>query len=123
MPAKKSEEIFCVDVHRILHKLQANSVSWDNKSVGILKLADSLSLGLDSVALVDDSATECAEVAASVPEVAVVQLPRNPSCFKDFLEVISSFPPSPPTHLALFTLACTGRAQFYICKLSCAASA
>ena len=64
-----------------------HAVSWGPKSEALRAMAASLCLGADSFVLVDDSAAECAEVAANCPEVGVVQLPRNnPELYQHVLE-------------------------------------
>ena len=64
-----------------LEHVVAHQVSWGAKSKGLGAMAESLCLGIDTFALVDDSPTECAEVSANAPEVAVVQLPREPALY------------------------------------------
>lgn len=54
---------------------------WEPKSRQLLSLARRLRLGLDAMVLVDDNPAECAEVAAALPEVAVVHLSGGPSTF------------------------------------------
>ena len=47
-------------------------IGWQPKSEGIRRLRDSLNIGLDTFAFVDDQAFERAEVAAALPEVLTV---------------------------------------------------
>lgn len=54
---------------------------WEPKSRQLLSLARRLRLGLDAMVFVDDNPAECAEVAAALPEVAVVHLSGGPSTF------------------------------------------
>ncbi len=49
------------------------------KSASLLSLAEELGLAADSFVFVDDDPVECAEVRAALPEVAVVELPREPA--------------------------------------------
>ena len=51
-----------------LDHVVAHTVSWDRKSAGLVKLATSLCLGVDSLVLVDDSSAECAEVSERARE-------------------------------------------------------
>ncbi|WP_411845596.1 amino acid adenylation domain-containing protein [Roseibacillus persicicus] len=61
-------------------------VNWQSKSSNIAALAEQLNLGLDSFVFLDDNPMEIAEVAASLPQVTVVELPQNPDDFADFLK-------------------------------------
>ena len=54
------------------------SVSWRPKSEGIVKIAEHLNIGVDSIVFLDDSAFEIAEVRAAHPSVACVQVPPQP---------------------------------------------
>lgn len=47
------------------------AINWQQKSQNIQKIADSLNIGIDSFALIDDSAFERAEVSTTLPEVRV----------------------------------------------------
>ncbi|MEJ2631353.1 MAG: HAD-IIIC family phosphatase [Acidihalobacter sp.] len=48
------------------------AVSWESKSAGLARIADSLRIGLDAIVLVDDNPGEIAEVAAAMPMVRCV---------------------------------------------------
>ena len=54
-----------------LDHIVAHAVRMGPKSEGMRRLAETLCLGVDALAIVDDSATECAEVAANLPQVCV----------------------------------------------------
>lgn len=47
------------------------AINWQQKSQNLQKIADSLNIGIDTFALIDDSAFERAEVATALPEVRV----------------------------------------------------
>ena len=66
-------------------------LSWDAKSLGLQSLAAELSLGLDSVMLVDDNLKECAEVSDAVPEVLALPLPSDPEQIPHFLDHVWAF--------------------------------
>jgi FkbH-like protein len=76
-----------------LDHIVAHWVSMSSKSTGLRHLADTLCLGVDSLVLIDDSATECAEVSATLPQVGVLQLPRDPTLYSRFLERCWLFDP------------------------------
>jgi len=69
-------------------QLAAHRISWQSKSESLRELAGELSLGVDSFVFVDDSPTECAEVARVLPEVTVVQLPPDPARYVDALRAV-----------------------------------
>jgi FkbH-like protein len=66
-------------------------VNWEPKSANLRSLAEELGLGIESFILVDNSATECAEVQASCPEVLTLALPANAGEFPAFLDHIWAF--------------------------------
>ena len=57
---------------------QAN---WNDKATNIKAIADTLSLGLDSMVLLDDNPAERALVRQLLPQVAVPELPDDPALF------------------------------------------
>jgi FkbH-like protein len=61
---------------------QAN---WDDKATNIKAIADALSLGLDSMVLLDDNPAERALVRQLLPQVAVPELPDDPALFARML--------------------------------------
>ena len=71
--------------------------SWDNKVDGIKSIAESLGIGLDSIAFIDDSIFEIEGVKAIVPEVVSIQFTRDTifnsiSCFN-----LKAPPHNPPS--------------------------
>lgn len=65
--------------------ITAQRIDWQPKSTGLRALAAELGLGLDSVIFLDDNPLECAEVRAALPEVDVLELPRDPGQVPAFL--------------------------------------
>ncbi|MEJ3746133.1 HAD-IIIC family phosphatase [Actinomycetes bacterium KLBMP 9797] len=63
----------------------AHRINWQPKSVNLAGLAAELDLGLDSFVFVDDNPVECAEVAATRPEVLCLALPADPAAASGFL--------------------------------------
>jgi FkbH-like protein len=57
---------------------QAN---WNDKATNIKAIADALSLGLDSMVLLDDNPAERALVRQLLPQVAVPEMPADPALF------------------------------------------
>jgi FkbH-like protein len=69
---------------------------WRPKSEQLRDIASRLSLGLDSLAFVDDNAAECLEVRRALPQVDVIDLPANPS---DYLAALAGRPTLEPGRL------------------------
>jgi FkbH-like protein len=66
---------------------------WRPKSQQLRDISSRLSLGLDSLAFVDDNAAECLEVRRALPQVDVVGLPANPS---DYVAALAGRPTLAP---------------------------
>ena len=64
-----------------LEDFAAFVADWRRKPEQIAEIAAKLGLGLESIVFVDDNPAECAEVAAALPDVAVVNLASAPSEF------------------------------------------
>lgn len=62
----------------------AVKASWQPKSASLRELGRELQLGLESFVLVDDSALECAEVRAALPEVLTLQVPAADDAIASF---------------------------------------
>jgi FkbH-like protein len=69
----------------------ASRVNWEPKSANLRSLAEEFGLSVESFILVDNSATECAEVQANCPEVLALALPPNASEFAPFLDHVWAF--------------------------------
>ena len=74
-----------------LDHFAASRLNWEPKSGNLRSLAEELNLGLDSLILVDNSATECAEVQAGCPEVLALALPDEAGEFESFLRHVWAF--------------------------------
>lgn len=74
-----------------LDHFSATQLNWEPKSDNLRVLADVLGLGLDTFILVDNSATECAEVQAGSPEVLTIPLPPQADDFAAYLDHIWAF--------------------------------
>jgi FkbH-like protein len=61
---------------------QAN---WQDKATNIRAIAQTLSLGLESLVFLDDNPAERLQVRQALPEVAVPELPQDPALFADIL--------------------------------------
>ena len=74
-----------------LDHFAAMRLDWEPKSANLRALADELDLGLDSFILVDNSATECAEVQSGCPEVLALALPAEAGEFENFVRHVWAF--------------------------------
>lgn len=61
--------------------------NWNNKAENIRDIAKTLNLGLQALVFVDDNPAEREQVRRELPEVAVVELPPDPS---DYLAAVAS---------------------------------
>jgi FkbH-like protein len=62
-----------------LEDFVAFDASWDDKATALRRVADAIGIGLDSLVLLDDNPAERALVRRLLPEVAVIELPPEPS--------------------------------------------
>lgn len=71
--------------------LVAQCVDWNPKPHNLRRLADELSLGLDSFVFLDDSAVECAQMQDAAPEVLSLQVPERADEFAAFIDHVWAF--------------------------------
>jgi FkbH-like protein len=69
-----------------LSDFAAFEANWEPKSVSIQRMAQTLSLGLDSFVFFDDNPTEREQVRQMLPEVTVVEVPEEPAQYVQALE-------------------------------------
>lgn len=80
LPFKKHPEMVLKEKHFAI--IQAN---WTDKAENIRLISKSLSLGLESMVFLDDNPVERAQVRRELPEVAVPELPNDPSLYSKTL--------------------------------------
>lgn len=68
--------------------IQAN---WSDKAANLQAIAEEVSLGLASLVFLDDNPAERALIRRLLPDVAVPELPEDPSHFVDFLDAAGYF--------------------------------
>ncbi len=56
----------------------AMRINWTDKAQNLREIAAELNVGIDSLAFVDDNPFEREQVRAALPEVTVIDLPKNP---------------------------------------------
>lgn len=69
----------------------AKKISWQDKTSSIRSISAELGIGLDSLVFFDDSALERAWVEKEIPEVKVIQVPRDAVHFVDAIENSEAF--------------------------------
>jgi FkbH-like protein len=69
----------------------AMRINWQNKAANITELAKEINIGLDSMVFFDDNPVERAQVSQTLPEVLVVELPKNPHLYRETLENLNVF--------------------------------
>lgn len=74
-----------------LEHFAAWRIDWNPKPANLASLAAELNVGLDTFIFLDDNPKECAEVAASAPEVLSIALPANLEELPAFLAHIWAF--------------------------------
>lgn len=60
-----------------LQHLAAYRINWQDKATNIKELAEELNLGLDSFVFVDDNPAECELIKQFLPEITVLQTPKE----------------------------------------------
>ncbi len=66
-------------------------INWDDKATNLLRIAEELNIGLDSLVFVDDSPPERLLIRQTLPEVLVVDLPADPVHYAAALEALNDF--------------------------------
>ncbi len=69
-----------------LDDIAAAEINWEPKGTTIRRIAEALSLGLDSFVFFDDNPAEREQVRQAIPEVAVVEVPAEPAEYVRALE-------------------------------------
>lgn len=60
-------------------------INWKDKVQNLLEIAKELNIGLDAIAFLDDNIVECQLIRSQLPEVKVIELPKNPAKYTDTL--------------------------------------
>jgi len=66
-------------------------VNWSDKAANIVSIADELSVGLDSIVAIDDSAAECERLRTALPEVVTIHLDGDPALRADVVRNLGVF--------------------------------
>lgn len=74
------------DMRLRLEDIAVFRANWENKADNIRDIAETLNIGLDSLVFVDDNPAERALVRTLLPEVAVPEIPEDPSHYTRVLD-------------------------------------
>jgi len=66
-------------------------INWTDKAQNLREIAQELNVGLDSLAFLDDNPFEREQVRASLPEVSVIDLPKNPLQYAETVRNFAGF--------------------------------
>jgi FkbH-like protein len=69
----------------------ALEIGWEPKHQGLVRIAEALNIGVDSLVFVDDNPAEVSLVAQMLPQVRVVQLPSDPAEYAATLDRLTEF--------------------------------
>lgn len=69
----------------------AKEINWSNKHENLIKIAQALNIGTDSIVFVDDNPAECQLVKKMLPEVKTIHLSDDPSSFVGIIDSLSDF--------------------------------
>ncbi len=98
--------------HMILKKEDFACIrcNWKNKSENMVSIAEELNIGLDSIVFIDDDPSQRKLIQDTLPSVKVLDLPKNPAHYPEFLQRNNDFESIKPTFEDL------NRAKFYQAK-------
>jgi FkbH-like protein len=79
--------------HMVLREehFAALRINWTNKAENLASIAEELNIGLDSFVFLDDNPVERELIRQMLPEVLVVDLPRDASLYRATLESLTDF--------------------------------
>ncbi|MGQ4870931.1 MAG: HAD-IIIC family phosphatase [Candidatus Thorarchaeota archaeon] len=66
-------------------------INWQNKVQNLIELAQEINIGLDSMVFIDDNPVEREQVRQALPEVLVVDMPKNPRLYRETIERLNVF--------------------------------
>ncbi len=66
-------------------------VNWENKAENMITIANDLNIGLDSMLFLDDDPIQRKLVRDLLPEVKVVELPKNPVTYFQIVQTLTDF--------------------------------
>jgi FkbH-like protein len=81
------QAVFDSNEHMLLRRehFAVIKANWNPKPQSIVEIAEELNIGLDHMVFVDDNPAECEQVAAALPMVTVIALPKQPERYSETL--------------------------------------
>ncbi len=67
------------------HHFSTWQINWDDKVTNLMRIAETLNIGLDSLVFVDDNLFECDWVRSQLPQVEVIHLEKEPYRYRNSL--------------------------------------
>ena len=65
--------------------------NWEDKAGNILRIQQTLNIGMDSLVFLDDNPFERNLVRTAIPEITVPELPEDPALYLDYLRALNLF--------------------------------
>jgi FkbH-like protein len=73
------------------HHFATLRINWNDKTQNLREIATELNIGIDALALLDDSPVERERVRMELPEVTVIELPEDPMQYSQTLRMAAVF--------------------------------
>jgi FkbH-like protein len=73
------------------HHFATFRINWNDKAQNLREIAAELNIGIDALALLDDSPVERERVRMELPEVTVIELPQDPMKYSEALRMAPVF--------------------------------
>jgi FkbH-like protein len=73
------------------HHFATLRINWNDKAQNLREIAAELNIGIDALALLDDSPVECERVRMELPEVTVIELPEDQMQYSRTLRMAAVF--------------------------------
>ena len=73
------------------HHFATFRINWNDKAQNLREIVAALNIGIDALALLDDSPVECERVRMELPEVTVIELPEDPMQYSHALRMAPVF--------------------------------
>lgn len=65
--------------------------NWEDKASNIIRIQQTLNIGMDSIVFIDDNPFEREQVRAMIPSITVPDIPQDPALYLDFLKTSNLF--------------------------------
>ncbi len=77
------DELFASHPHMVLKMdhFASQQINWKPKSESLVEIAKHLNIGLEHMVVTDDNPAECEQIAAALPMVTTISLPKQPELY------------------------------------------